>query len=283
MRKRWVLAGACVLVAATVTGGVVASSSATHATVAEQESSVNTAKVKEGKLSAMVSMYGTLTYRARPDGRPYSVTNQARGTYTKLPDDGDKVACGDVLYRVDDNPVLLLCGTLAAYRDLQVGEVGNDVRELNQNLHKLGFDAAAGVAVNPDDTNFTGQTRKALEALQRDKGIPVTGKLAIDGVVFLPESVRVAKVTADPGGPAQPGAQVMSATSDTLEVQVNFDPSQQGEVKQGDRTRITLPGHVSVTGKVDRLGTVAQVPPGRTRTRVRRPSRPTSVSRTQER
>ena len=55
---------------------------------------------------------------------------------------------------------------------------------------------------------------------------------------------------------------VLQATSDTLEVQVNLDPSQQGEVKKGDRAQITLPGNTSVTGKVDRLGRVAQIPDG---------------------
>ena len=45
-------------------------------------------------------------------------------------------------------------------------------------------------------------------------------------------------------------------------MQLNLDPSQQGEVKKGDRARITLPGNTSVTGKVDRLGRVAQVPAG---------------------
>ncbi len=54
----------------------------------------------------------------------------------------------------------------------------------------------------------------------------------------------------------------MSATSDTLEVQLALDPSQQGEVKKGDRAQITLPGNKSVTGKVDRLGRVAEVPAG---------------------
>ena len=41
-----------------------------------------------------------------------------------------------------------------------------------------------------------------------------------------------------------------------------LDPSQQDEVKAGDRAQITLPGNTSVTGKVDRLGRVAQVPAG---------------------
>ena len=38
---------------------------------------VNTAQVERRTLSAMVSQAGTLTYRARSDGSPYSVINQA--------------------------------------------------------------------------------------------------------------------------------------------------------------------------------------------------------------
>jgi multidrug efflux pump subunit AcrA (membrane-fusion protein) len=95
-------------------------SGATQATPAAQEPPANTVKVEEGKLSAMVSLDGTLTHRARSDGSAYSVIHQAGGIYTKLPDDGDKVACGDVLYRVDDDPVVLLCGAVSAYRDLDL-------------------------------------------------------------------------------------------------------------------------------------------------------------------
>jgi multidrug efflux pump subunit AcrA (membrane-fusion protein) len=69
-------------------------------------------------------------------------------------------------------------------------------------------------------------------------------------------------VTGELGGTAQPGAHVLDATSGTLEVQLALDPSQQDEVKTGDRGQITLPGNTSATGKVDRLGRVAQVPAG---------------------
>jgi multidrug efflux pump subunit AcrA (membrane-fusion protein) len=41
-------------------------------------------------------------------------------------------------------------------------------------------------------------------------------------------------------------------------VQVALEASQQGEVKQGDRAQITLPGNTSVRGKVDRLGRAAR-------------------------
>lgn len=275
-RKLWVFAGAAVLVALAATGGAVVMSGASQVTQAAQEPPPVTAKVTKGRLSAMVSLDGTLSYRARSDGSPYSVINQAQGRYTALPNVGDKIECGQVLYRVDNKPVLLLCGAVPAYRDLHYGHVGSDVRELNWNLHTLGYDAKAGVDINPNDDVFTWMTDRALKVLQHDTGGSVTGELGVDAAVFLPESARIAKVAGAsdgsnqsgaqvlPGGSAQPGTQVLLATSDTPEVQVDLDASQQGEVKEGDTAQITLPGNRSVTGKVDRLGTVAQTPDGQT-------------------
>ena len=237
------LVAAAVLVAA---GGAVVASGSKTATPAASQAPATTVQVHRGELSAMVSLHGTLTYRARSDGSPYSAINQARGIYTRLPDEGGKVDCGDVLYRVDDDPVLLLCGTVPAYRDLTIGDKGNDVRQLNRNLHE------------PDGDDFTWRTEAALKKLQHDKGFDVTGALEIDDAVVLPDSVRIAKVTGELGGFARPGGQVAQATSDTLEVQVALEASQQGEVKQDDRARITLPGNRSVKGTVDRLGNVAR-------------------------
>jgi len=248
-RKGWVLTGAAVVVAAAAIGALLVLSDGEQATAAAQAASANTATVQKGKLSAAVSQDGTLTYRARSDGSPFSAINHARGTYTELPEVGDKVDCGGVLYRVDDRPVLLLCGTVPAYRALHVGDAGQDVRQLNRNLHVRG-DA------------FTTKTEKALEALQRRNGVHVTGALALGAAVFLPEAVRIAKVTGQLGGSAQPGAQALNATSDTLHVQVNLDPSDQGQVKRGDRAQITLPGNTTVTGNVDGFGRVAEAPAG---------------------
>jgi peptidoglycan hydrolase-like protein with peptidoglycan-binding domain len=259
-RKSWALAAAAVLVAATC--GVVAMSRAEHPTAAARALAADTVEVEKGELSAMVSQGGTLTYRARSDGSPYPVINQARGVYTSLPDSGDRVGCGGVLYRVDDRPVVLLCGTVPVYRALHVGVRGRDVRQLNRNLHELGYDADAHVRIDPGDNGFTSKTEQALRVLQRKKGVGVTGGLEIDDAVFLPVAVRIAKVTGQVGGSAGPGAPVLSATSDTLHVQVNLDPSQQGGVKKGNRSQITLPGNTPVTGRVAGFGRVAQTPAG---------------------
>jgi hypothetical protein len=249
-RNAGVLAGAAILVAVAAAGTMVVLSGGERATA--QTVPPNTATVRKGTLSAAVSGDGILTYRARPDGAPYSVVNRARGVYTRLPEAGDEVACGGVLYRVDDKPVLLLCGRVPAYRSLHRGDTGTDVRELNRNLRVRGAGAA-----------FTAKTKKALEALQRRRGVHADGSLALGDAVFLPEAVRIAKVTGRLGESAGPGARVLNATSDTLHVQVSLDPSEQGQVKRGDRAQITLPGNTTATGRVVRFGRTAQAPAGR--------------------
>jgi peptidoglycan hydrolase-like protein with peptidoglycan-binding domain len=255
------LAAAAVLVAGAC-GLVVLVSAENHPAAAAHSLSVNTEKVERGQLSALVSGAGTLTYRARADGSPYTVLNRASGVYTQLPEPGEEVACGGVLYRVDDRPVLLLCGAIPAYRALHVGLDGPDVGQLNRNLHQLGFDAAAHVVLAPGANAFTSSTEQALRALQREKGIAATGELAIDDAVFLPEAVRIARVTGLIGGSAQPGAPALSATSNKLYVRVNLEAAQQAEVKKGERAQITLPGNTPVTGRVVGFGGVAQAEQG---------------------
>jgi multidrug efflux pump subunit AcrA (membrane-fusion protein) len=250
-RRTWAPAIAAVLVALAATGGVVAVSDGTKAAPAAQGPPVSTAAVEQGPLAAVVSLNGTLSYRARADGSPYPVINRARGTYTALPEVGAKVGCGDVLYRVDDRPVLLLCGTVPAYRDLHQGDVGRDVRQLNRNLRL------------PAGREFTGRTKAALERLQRRRGFHVTGRLALDDAVFLPRPVRIGKVAGELGGSARPGVRIAQATADTLHVRVDLDALQQGEVKKGDRAEVTLPGNASAKGTVARLGRVAQTPAGK--------------------
>ena len=135
---------------------------------------------------------------------------------------------------------------------------GQDVRQLNRNLH--------GSA--PRRRPSSPRRRPSPRRRRRRSGAPAPqgrsrdGSLALGDAVFLPEAVRIAKVTGQVGGSARPGAPVLSATSDTLHVQVALDPSQQGEVKKGDRAQITLPGNTPVTGRVAGFGRVAQSPAG---------------------
>lgn len=216
---------------------------------------MKTARVEKGKLSAMVFQYGTLTYRARSDGSPYAVINRARGTYTELPNDGDRITCGDVLYRVNDNPVLLLCGSTPAYRSLSKGDSGPDVTQLNANLVHLGY--ATRAQLDPSSNRFRATTASALEKLESKLGESQTGSLVLGQALFLPGPLRITQTTATLGVTAEPGRPVAQATSTSHEVHVQLDPSQQSSVVVGEQARITLPDNHTTPGTVTRIGTVA--------------------------
>jgi hypothetical protein len=254
-RRTWALIAATVLFAG-IAGGVMAVSAGRQVAAATQDPLPNTAPVIKGTLSDVISAYGTVTYRASPDGSPYLVVNQRGGIYTELPAVGDEVECGTSLYRVDDQPVLLLCGSIPAYRSLAAGDQGADAAELNADLVTLGY--ATKQQLDPASPAFTVETADALSQLQTSIGQDPSGSLPLGQVVFLPESVRVAAVTGQLGAEAQAGAPVLSATSDTSQVQVGLDPTEQYAVKVGDRVQITLPNNAVVAGRVTRVGNVVQ-------------------------
>src|SRR5262249_6776197 len=168
---------------------------------------------------------------------------------------GQVIKCGQVLYRVGDTPVVLLCGRTPAYRDLSEGDSGRDVRELNTNLVRLGY--ADRAALDPSFDEFGSQTAAALRRLQDKLAIDQTGSLDLGQAVFLPGPLRVSRATARPGTRAVPGMEVAQATSTRRQVTVDLSASQQSQVKVGDRAEITLPDNRTTPGVVQRIGTVA--------------------------
>jgi len=197
-----------------------------------------TAVVRQGSLNGQVSQSGTLSYAGQADGTAYPLINQAAGVYTELPPAGQVVACGHVLYWVDDDPVLLLCGGRPFYRHLAEGDDGWDVAILNKNL---------GVAGD----EFTWKTASRLSDLADKTSLDVA-----DAVV-LPGPIRVDGVTAQLGGRAVPGSPLGAAVTTRREVVVQLNASQQAQVKVGNRAQITLPDNRVTGGRVSRIGTVA--------------------------
>jgi hypothetical protein len=257
-RSTRVLAAAGVLTVIAAVGGVAVTSGAKPATAAAQPAPTDTAQVQKRTLSATVPQDGTLTYRARSDGSPYSVINQARGTYTTLPTLGQVIHQGHVLYRVDDSPVVLLYGSTPAYRTLSAGATGPDVAELNRDLVALGY--ASPSQLSRTSASFGSATTTAVEKLQAALGVTQTGTLTLGQAVFEPTAVRVTTVSAQPGGSAQTSETVMQGTSTTREVQVALDASQQTSVAVGDKVSINLPNNQSTPGVVSSVGAVATCP-----------------------
>jgi peptidoglycan hydrolase-like protein with peptidoglycan-binding domain len=216
-------------------------------------SSTSLATVTRGSLSSRTSVNGTLTYAGS-----HSVVNQATGTLTALPAVGDVIEPGEVLYRVDGDPVVLLQGNVPAYRTLVQGLSGPDVRQLNADLVDLTY--ATKAALGPASDRFGSQTSRALRKLQARLGLETTGVLLLGQAVFLPSRVRITEVSATSGTPAEQGVSVLSATSTTRQVSIELDAAQQGLVEVGDRVTITLPDGATTPGEVSRVGTVATTP-----------------------
>jgi hypothetical protein len=257
-RATWVLAAAAVLAAVVAIGAVAVTSGAKQATAAAQPAQANIAQVEKRTLSATVPQDGTLTYRARSDGSPYSVVNQAGGTYSELPALGQVIYQGRVLYRVNDRPVVLLHGETPAYRTLSAGASGPDVAELNADLVALGY--ATRAELSRTSASFGSATTTAVEKLQSAVGVAETGTLALGEAVFEPTAVRVTSVSAQLGGGAQPGETVLQGTSTIRQVQVALSASQQTDVAAGDKVSITLPNNLTTPGVVSSVGTVATCP-----------------------
>ncbi len=257
-RKTWVLVGGAVIAAGTLSGGVAALSNGKQATSAAQEPPPNTMKVERRELSAMVSLSGTLTYRAAPDGSPYAVINQAGGTYTELPVPGQVISQGQALYRVNDSPVVLLYGSTPAYRTMSAGATGADVAELNADLVALGY--ATSGQLGPTPTSFTSATTTAVEKLQAALGMTQNGTLSLGQAAFEPTALRVTTLSAPLGASTQNGQTVMLATSNTRQVEVALDASQQSDMAVGDKVTVTLPNNQTTPGVVSSVGSVATCP-----------------------
>src|SRR5581483_11885867 len=174
-------------------------------------------------------------------------------TFTARPTLGTVVGRGDELYAIDGQPVVLMLGSVAAWRAfVPVVAPGRDVAPLNANLRARGYPAAAGDA-------FTSTTKSAIEALQAKLGEPATGELLLGSVVFEPHPVRVTAVTPAAGSVVQAGP-VLSVTSTRRVVTVQLDASEQNQVKLGDAVVITLPDNSTTPGRVTYVGTVATTP-----------------------
>jgi hypothetical protein len=153
--------------------------------------------------------------------------------------------------------VALLYGAVPAYRTLSQGLSGADVRQLNADLVTL--KDATGSQLDPQSSYFSAATASALASLQARLGVTKTGSLALGQALFLPTAVRVTSVSATLGGPAQPGAQVLQASSTTRQVTAQLDATRQSDVTVGDRVTVTLPNQTT-PGVVTSVGTVATTP-----------------------
>jgi peptidoglycan hydrolase-like protein with peptidoglycan-binding domain len=181
-------------------------------------------------------------------GTETAVGSRLGGTVTWLPAAGTVVRRGQALYRVDDTPVVLLHGTLPAYRDLRTGTEGADVRQFETELRALGY---TGFTV---DDGYTSSTAAAVERWQKALGLEQTGAVALGRVVYAAGPVRVAGVPVGVGEPAQ--GTVLNVSGIDRVVTVALEVSDRRLATTGAAVSVELPGGRTVAGTIGAVETV---------------------------
>ncbi|MFC7532645.1 efflux RND transporter periplasmic adaptor subunit [Actinoplanes sp. GCM10030250] len=240
-RRRTTVAVAAVLTAgAAATAAIVAGMpEAESGTGSTGTPAVATTDVKKETLVDREDHDGSLGY-----GDTTEIVTRLTGTVTRLPAAGRTLGRGQALYRIDNKPVLLLLGSLPAYRDLSPGVEGADVKQFEKNLWALGY---RGFTV---DDEYTSATAGAVEDWQDDVGLSETGTVELGRIVYRPTAVRVDALTAAPGAAVQPGSEILTVTGTARVATVELDMADQRLARKGATVEITLPDGKEVTGTV---------------------------------
>jgi HlyD family secretion protein len=218
------------------------------------------ATVEQRALTARSQMNGTLGYVDDAD-----IASQVAGTITALPAVGQVIRQGEVLFAVDNTPVVLLYGSVPAFRDLPAGSstadlTGPDIQQLNAALVALGY--ASADDLDPTSNEWDWNTGEAVEDLQDALGVDDTGELTLGQVVFAPGPVRVTAAPTELGAPIAAGDTALETSSTTPVVTVELEVARQTEIRQGDTVAVTLPNNTTTEGVVYSVGTVATTPEG---------------------
>ena len=229
----------------------------------------STATVRRGALTEQAQESGTLgsagSYSVVVPGAAgsgstgSSAAGSAAQTFTWLPRPGAIIRQGQVLYEINQTPVVLLYGSVPAYRDLSEGMTGSDVRELNTDLVRLGYATAAALGPVSGWYYFSSETAYAVGRLQSHLGLTLTGSLPLGEAAFLPTAIRVSGPGTGvvPGASAAAGSVVLTGSSLTPVVTVDMDASLQTEVAAGNKVSITLPDGTVTPGVISQITAVA--------------------------
>lgn len=149
----------------------------------EESVQLTTVEVSTQDLVEEVEWAGTLS-----SGLTIEIASPAEGVVTAAPATGETIERGDVVVRIDALPVVALYGDIPMWRDLAVGDEGDDVRQLEANLVHLGYDPDGAVTI---DGEFTSATASMVERWEEDLGLDATGDVPVSRIVVVPGPTEI--------------------------------------------------------------------------------------------
>ncbi|MFI6762301.1 peptidoglycan-binding protein [Micromonospora sp. NPDC050417] len=186
-----------------------------------------TASVTRMDLIDQVRLSGKIGY-----GSGEEFVGKLPGTLTKIAGVGTVLRRGDVAYRVDEQPVIVLIGELPAYRALTLDVEGPDVEQFEENLRALGY---RGFTV---DESFGKSTAQAVKQWQRDLGLTETGSVELGRIAYVADPVRIAELKQRVGETATPGTAVFTVTGTTRTVTMELDTKASAVAKVNTKVQV---------------------------------------------
>lgn len=214
-------------------------------------------EVLHGSLGRSVDLLGHASWpltdlaRAAVDGTVTSVD--------VLP--GEEVDVGRTLLTLDLRAVVVARGAVPAFRDLGLGDAGDDVAQLQQMLGDLGTETTDPPGV------FGPSTRQAVTSWQRSMSVEPTGTVMAGDLVYVPELPARVLLAEDVtvGQLVSGGDLLLHAVADAPTVTAVLSPTQAGvvplegevQISSGDVVwdGIVAESRVEETGEVSLLVT----------------------------
>ena len=161
-------------------------------------------------------------------------------------EDGDTVEAGDGVFALDGRTAVAVAGDFSFYRQLTVGSVGPDVKQLETILNDNGY------PINSVDSLFTEQTRSALAKWQFDRGYSgsanesdetVTVSLSSNSAAYSVGRANTAAFVVTPSVPSGTGSTYRGtpATKPTLTVSASAN-----SVSEGGSITFTVTSNISL-------------------------------------
>ena len=158
-----------IVIAALAYGGYYFGIQNTEVSTSSKTLELTTVSIQKGDLAKKEEYNGTLRQTDKK-----ILNSPTNGVVTFLPEEGSVVNFGEVLFIIDNKPVILLQGSTPFYRTLDLNsDPGVDIQQVEEALVYLGYADSTFV---PDEV-FDEQTSKMLNTLYIDYGIDTKSEI----------------------------------------------------------------------------------------------------------
>ena len=158
-----------IVIAALAYGGYYFGTQNTEDSTSNKTLELTTVSIQKGDLAKKEEYNGTLRQTDKK-----ILNSPTNGVVTFLPEEGSVVNFGEVLFIIDNKPVILLQGSTPFYRTLDLNsDPGVDIQQVEEALVYLGYADSTFV---PDEV-FDEQTSKMLNTLYIDYGIDTKSEI----------------------------------------------------------------------------------------------------------